>query len=253
MAVSSASTVPLGHLIILFCVLLFLGISLTLPLFRFNYRKFLCSSLFIKIIFWIPIFLVFLGILYARNSVRFGALIVLMVAAFSEFVIVIQRQKTRLLLTLYFLIFAIALTHFYFIGAAYETKFINLLVTICFATVLSDVTAFFFGNYLGVHKLPALLNKNKSWEGVFGQLVGALLGVLLVNAFVTPVVSIGLFLPLGIGGALGDLANSYAKRKANIKDWSSAIPGHGGFIDRLSSLAGSAVLVFYFLKLTGII
>jgi CDP-diglyceride synthetase len=38
----------------------------------------------------------------------------------------------------------------------------------------------------------------------------------------------------------------------NIKDWSSAIPGHGGFIDRLSSIAGSTFLLYYFLKLTGI-
>jgi phosphatidate cytidylyltransferase len=48
---------------------------------------------------------------------------------------------------------------------------------------------------------------------------------------------------------LGDLANSYAKRLAGIKDWSRAIPGHGGFIDRLASLAGAATLLFYSLYL----
>jgi len=244
----SDATIPLERLVILFSVLLVTGIGLTIPLFHFKYRKFIRSTLFVKIMFWIPIFLVFLGILYASNVVRIGLLVILLVATLSEFISVVYKAKNRRILILCFLFFVVAILHFYLIGKFYGTYFISLLITLCFATVLSDVTAFFFGNYLGAHKLPARLNKNKSWEGVFGQLLGALLGILLVNAFVTPVISLWLFLPLGVGSAIGDLANSYAKRKANIKDWSNAIPGHGGFIDRLSSLAGSAVLTFYFIQ-----
>jgi phosphatidate cytidylyltransferase len=52
---------------------------------------------------------------------------------------------------------------------------------------------------------------------------------------------------LGAGSALGDLTNSYVKRKLAIDEWGRAIPGHGGILDRFSSMAGSAVLVFYFL------
>lgn len=70
--------------------------------------------------------------------------------------------------------------------------------------------------------------------------------------FINPVISIWLFLPIGLGSVVGDLANSFVKRKINIKDWGKAIPGHGGFIGRLSSLAGSAVCMFYFLRITGL-
>jgi phosphatidate cytidylyltransferase len=246
------SSVPLQHLVVLFGVLLILGIALTIPLFDFDYQKFVRSSLCIKIIFWVPIFLVFLGVLYASNLERVAVLACLVLAALAEFLRVVIRKKNKTFFMAYFLFFALGLAHFFVLGNSYQAEFVNLLVTLCFVTVLSDVVAFFLGNYLGKHKLPTGLNNKKSWEGVAGQLVGALIGVLLVNVFITPVVSIWLFIPLGLGSAIGDLANSFAKRKADIKDWSQAIPGHGGFIDRLSSMAGSVALMFYYLKITGL-
>jgi CDP-diglyceride synthetase len=248
---TNQGSVPLANLVWIFCILLLAGFILTIPLYKFNMGKFIKSKLFIKIIFWVPIFVVLVGVLYANQLIRLFVLTVVLLAALGEFV---QNYvpKNRKILFIFFVLFTVFLAHFYFLGTLYKTEFINLLITLAFATVLADVTAFFFGNYFGKHKLPVMLNKNKSWEGVFGELVGALLGVVLVNAFILPVLSIWLFLPIGFGSIIGDLTNSFVKRKLNIKDWSSAIPGHGGFIDRLSSIAGSTFLLYYFLKLTGI-
>lgn len=245
------SSVPLGNLVALFCALLVVGIVLTIPLYRFNLQKFIKSKLFVKIMFWVPIFLVLLGVLYANQQIRLTVLLLLILAALGELIKKYSSRYKTILIT-YFLLFATALGHFYFVGTVYQTQFINLLITIAFATVLADVTAFFFGNYFGIHKLPAVLNKNKSWEGVLGELVGAFLGVLLVNSFVEPVLSLWLFIPIGLGSVVGDITNSFVKRKIDIKDWSRVIPGHGGFIDRLSSIAGSVVLTFYYLKITGL-
>lgn len=247
-------SVPIASLTALFAVLLIAGILLTLPLYRFDYRRFIKTRLFIKIIFWIPIFTVFTGLLYMNNTARLAVWIILLLAALSEFSRTARQKKTirGLVPVAYFSLFGIALMHFYVIGVAYKPQTVGLLITIGFASVISDVAAFFMGNYLGRHKLPAAFNKSKSWEGVAGQLIGAWAGVVLVNAYVVPA-PVLLFLPIGFGAAAGDLANSYVKRSANIKDWSDNIPGHGGYLDRLSSLAGSAAFTFYFVKLTGIL
>jgi len=227
--------------------LLVMGALATLPLFGFDIKKFVRSSLFVKIAFWVPIFAFFTAILYADSRLRSGILIALMTAASVEFWLAVKKAKHKPWPVIYFVLFTAGLAHFFLLADRYQVRFVNLLITIFFATALSDVLAFFAGSYAGRHKLPGWLNPRKSWEGVGGQLIGALLGVLLVNAFVAPVVTLWLFLPLGIGSAIGDLANSYAKRKAGVKDWSRAIPGHGGLIDRLSSTAGSAALLYYFL------
>lgn len=237
--------VPLKNLLILFATLFLLGGTLTLPLYGFGWRKFSRSSVFIKILFWIPIFIIFLGLLYAGGWEKTAFLATILLISLWE----ISRFAVKIpVLWFYWIMFATALSHLFLLGHYYPGRFINILIALCLATVLADVAAYFCGNYLGRHKLPEFLNPKKSWEGVAGEVVGAGLGVLLTNVFVQPVFNNYVFLPIGLGAILGDLANSYFKRITDVKDWSEAIPGHGGFTDRLSSLAGSSLLVYWFLK-----
>lgn len=240
-------TVPLAQVVSLFAILLVIGTLLTIPLFKFDLHKFVKSTLFIKIVFWIPIFIVFLAALYIENVYRLGLLILILSVALFEIIRGIKSSNNKLI-TFYFVFFALGMAHFALLATTYEDLFVTLLITLCFATVLSDVAAFFMGNYLGKHKLPDRLNSNKSWEGAFGQLLGAFLGVILVHTFVTEVPSVWIFLPIGLGSVVGDLANSYTKRLVKIKDWGNSLPGHGGFLDRFASFAGSALLTYYYLK-----
>ena len=139
---------------------------------------------------------------------------------------------------IYVSLFTIALLHLglYFYGSAAEHVAVAL-VTICFASVLSDVFAFFGGSYFGKHPLPDFINARKSYEGIVGQLIGAIVGVAAVSLL--PGISFAwrLGFIIGVASAIGDLINSIAKRQLGIKDWGNAIPGHGGVLDRFSSLS----------------
>jgi phosphatidate cytidylyltransferase len=55
-----------------------------------------------------------------------------------------------------------------------------------------------------------------------------------------------------VTATLGDLAESLIKRDLGVKDISSWLPGHGGFLDRLDSVLPSAAVAYaLFLIVTG--
>lgn len=238
------------RLVILFFILMAFGILLTLVLFKFNITKFRKSELSIKIFFWFPITAIFIFFAFSNNITQIVGLSVLILSIFYEYFRVRGiLSKNRLLFISYFTFLIFGLLHLAFLKFL-QQDITSLLLVLGFGSALSDVTAFFFGNYFGKHKLPSFINPNKSWEGILGQIVGAFIGVLLIKLFIVSNVSILLFLPIGIGSAIGDITNSYMKRKVNLTSWSNFIPGHGGFIDRFSSLNGSSLLTFYYLFLS---
>ena len=48
---------------------------------------------------------------------------------------------------------------------------------------------------------------------------------------------------VAFAGQLGDIAESWIKRRSGVKDSSTLIPGHGGFLDRFDAMIGAVVLV----------
>lgn len=59
---------------------------------------------------------------------------------------------------------------------------------------------------------------------------------------------VGVLLGLALVGAatLGDLTESLIKRDLGIKDISTWLPGHGGFLDRLDSILPATVVAYVF-------
>jgi len=113
------------------------------------------------------------------------------------------------------------------------------LCFVIFATEVTDVSAFVFGKMFGRHPLRAAISPRKTWEGALGGLAVALLLPWLLR-FSFPFFGRGQLiltgLIVGLGGPLGDLSLSLLKREFGVKDWGTAIPGHGGVLDRIDSL-----------------
>ena len=110
-----------------------------------------------------------------------------------------------------------------------------------------DIGAYVAGVTLGKHKMTPRISPNKTWEGFAGAAVvaagtGTLVSLLALEQPWWVGVVIGLVVLFT--ATVGDLTESLIKRNLGVKDMSSWIPGHGGFLDRLDSLLPSAVGVY---------
>lgn len=106
--------------------------------------------------------------------------------------------------------------------------------------VLSDVLGYFVGRSVGGPKFWPAISPKKTWSGtVAGWLGAALLGIVLVvfDRADWAVIVVGPM--LAFAGQMSDIAESWIKRRVNVKDSSRLIPGHGGLMDRFDAMSGS--------------
>ncbi|MDR2237797.1 MAG: phosphatidate cytidylyltransferase [Chryseobacterium sp.] len=125
---------------------------------------------------------------------------------------------------------------------------LNSIIFLVVVTELNDVFQYLMGKFFGKHKIMPQISPNKTWEGFAG---GVFLTVILSNILGFFLLKTGiavntvLGLSLGISGFFGDVFMSYLKRKANIKDTGTLLPGHGGLLDRMDSLIFNAPIFFW--------
>jgi len=115
----------------------------------------------------------------------------------------------------------------------------------------SDIGAYLAGRWLGGPKLAPAVSPNKTWAGALGGLAAAM-AVGALAAYVMDEVGPAVLSPLpwgrvllvaaalGILAQVGDLFESWMKRRFHVKDTSSLIPGHGGLLDRLDGVLPAA-------------
>jgi phosphatidate cytidylyltransferase len=122
-----------------------------------------------------------------------------------------------------------------------------LAIGACWVT---DAAAYLVGRKIGKHKLAPKISPGKTVEGSVAGLLGAVLFVGALGWWVgLPVWSAALLgVTLGVVGQLGDLFESWLKRRAGVKDSGALLPGHGGVLDRFDSLLFVAPVAYYWLR-----
>lgn len=100
------------------------------------------------------------------------------------------------------------------------------------------------GQLTGRHLILPAVIPGKTWEGLMGGFASALItSVILsdmVNSYAWLAVITGII--ICISSFAGDLAASAIKRKYGVKDFSSILPGQGGFLDRFDSFIAAATV-----------
>ncbi len=122
-----------------------------------------------------------------------------------------------------------------------------LLLFIVFITEMNDVFQFTWGKLLGKFKILPKVSPNKTWEG----LIGGILTTVVVSYFIrflTPFSGLEIIVvsfSIAITGFIGDVVLSAIKRDIGLKDTGVSIPGHGGILDRIDSLALTGPVFFH--------
>ena len=110
---------------------------------------------------------------------------------------------------------------------------------------LADTAAYLCGRAWGRHKLAPSISPAKTWEGVAGAVAAvavyyvALSGAAPDWGWLQGVRGPALFAGVALMGVAGDLFESWMKRQAGVKDSGTLLPGHGGVLDRIDSMASS--------------
>jgi phosphatidate cytidylyltransferase len=148
-------------------------------------------------------------------------------------------------------------------GAAYigiatwlliQINSLPLLLLIIGAVVAIDIGAYAAGRSIGGPKIAPSISPSKTWAGLGGAILGALLAIIayfvMSGATVSPstllrnaVELLPYAILLAVLAQAGDFFESWLKRRAGVKDSSNLIPGHGGFFDRIDGLLPVVILV----------
>jgi phosphatidate cytidylyltransferase len=130
---------------------------------------------------------------------------------------------------------------------AAEPNGANWTLATLIIVIAVDTGAYATGLNFGKHPMAPRISPRKTWEGFAGSVAASLIAAVLTSwlmldepwwfGFVLGGVII-------VTATIGDLSESLIKRDLGIKDISTWLPGHGGFLDRLDSTLPSAAAAY---------
>ena len=121
-----------------------------------------------------------------------------------------------------------------------------ILIYAILVSIMTDIGGLTVGKIIKGKKLSKI-STNKTVSGSIGSFAFSLLLVPFFNNFL---LNYNLFtlifftLIISLTSQLGDLFISFIKRKANVKNTSDLLPGHGGVLDRVDGIIFSIPISF---------
>jgi CDP-diglyceride synthetase len=122
-------------------------------------------------------------------------------------------------------------------------------------TVAYDIGAYAVGSRWGRHPMSPTVSPGKTWEGLAGGTVAAIVVAVLVVSQIHPwdlPRAIALGVVVAVLAPLGDLCESLFKRDLGLKDMGTIVPGHGGLFDRVDSLLFVLPATYFLLRLLNV-
>tara|TARA_B100000787_G_scaffold146493_1_gene117098 strand:+ start:237 stop:899 length:663 start_codon:yes stop_codon:yes gene_type:complete len=154
--------------------------------------------------------------------------------------------KAVSLLYLSLLVYYILAINFY-----YKDLELYLLYSF-FVAILSDIGGLVVGKTFKGRKLTKI-SPNKTISGSIGSFLFSLFLIPFFynELFYNNIIELILItILISLTSQLGDLFVSFIKRKANVKNTSNLLPGHGGFLDRVDGIIFAiplGLILFYLL------
>lgn len=127
---------------------------------------------------------------------------------------------------------------------------VAFLVGAVITVVAYDVAALGIGSWVG-HRPLSSVSPNKTWEGLIGGSVVALVVAVMLVHLIHPWTigkAAGLGVIVVVLAPIGDLAESLVKRHVGLKDMGRVLPGHGGLLDRIDGLLFVLPATYYLVK-----
>lgn len=197
---------------------------------------------------------IFLYVIYKGGMVFFSVTLLMFGLMFYEWLSLTSKAKHRIYWAVFGLLYlGIAFLAFIFLERmrpiadvmGLQSPPIPLFVILALVWV-TDIFAYFFGRVIGGPKLAPKISPNKTWAGAIGGVIGGVMLFFVMNYHAVSslenikdsifyfVFAFHIIVP--IISQLGDLFESYMKRRFGVKDSGNIIPGHGGLLDRFDGL-----------------
>ena len=188
-----------------------------------------------------------LGLMFLYSFILIICTIIIGLICWIEFYALISKIfkkddiKNKILRFVYKASSLLYLSGVVFFIIAVKTTNTDLFVILIFSlsvAIMSDIGGIVFGKFFKGKKLTNI-SPNKTISGSIGSFIFSLFLIPLFFSYLDThnFLTIILFtIIISLTSQLGDLLISFLKRKANVKDTSDLLPGHGGVLDRVDGI-----------------